>query len=278
MNQLSRIAVAGLAVVSVAGCAGLQYGKAEKMTPQGSAFATSLSADYLALSKAEYSEGDYRDSDTFAVRSMAAGNNNPPAPEETSARDLPSDKVGELSAARNRLVTALDASARTKIPDEAARAQAMYECWMQEQEENWPFQQDHIAACRDGFKDAMARIEAAMAGVPAAPGSYLVFFDWDKANLTSEAMEILKTVTDTIKSGAYKTVMATGHTDTSGPADYNMGLSERRAKNVRAALAKMGIEQDKIETAAKGETEPLVKTGDGVREPQNRRVEIAIER
>ncbi|MCW5700423.1 MAG: OmpA family protein, partial [Rhodospirillales bacterium] len=113
---------------------------------------------------------------------------------------------------------------------------------------------------------------------PRAPGSYLVFFNWNKSNLTSEAMEIVQTVATSAKAGPYKSISATGHADTSGNAKYNMGLSQRRAKAVRAALAKMGVGGDTISTAGKGETEPLVPTGDGVREPQNRRVEIVIDK
>lgn len=68
--------------------------------------------------------------------------------------------------------------------------------------------------------------------------------------------------------------MATGHTDTSGSAIYNEDLSERRATAVKDALVLQGIPADSITTVGKGKTDPLVPTEDGVREPQNRRVEI----
>jgi outer membrane protein OmpA-like peptidoglycan-associated protein len=69
--------------------------------------------------------------------------------------------------------------------------------------------------------------------------------------------------------------MIAGHADRSGPADYNIGLSQRRATNVRTYLTGHGIPDGVITQEAFGESRPLVETADGVREPQNRRVEVA---
>ena len=70
---------------------------------------------------------------------------------------------------------------------------------------------------------------------------------------------------------------ATGHTDKSGPDSYNMALSLRRANTVKDALVREGVPATAISVIGKGETQPLVQTADGVREPQNRRVEIVIQ-
>jgi outer membrane protein OmpA-like peptidoglycan-associated protein len=74
-----------------------------------------------------------------------------------------------------------------------------------------------------------------------------------------------------------KAVKVVGHTDTSGPEDYNMELSLRRARAVRDALAERGIPRDMIEIDNKGEKELLVPTPDSVREPANRRAKITFE-
>src|SRR3546814_19987842 len=75
-----------------------------------------------------------------------------------ATRDLPADKVDELSSARVRLMTAMSACAADEKPLDAAKAQANFDCWMEQQEEN--FQQQHIDACRDGYMTAMAELEA----------------------------------------------------------------------------------------------------------------------
>jgi len=111
---------------------------------------------------------------------------------------------------------------------------------------------------------------------PAAP-SFIVFFDWDRSNLSAQALNTIKQA-----AGAYKTkgsarVTATGHTDKSGPDDYNMALSLRRANTVKDALVREGVPATAISVIGKGKTQPLVPTADGVREPQNRRVEIVLQ-
>jgi OOP family OmpA-OmpF porin len=105
----------------------------------------------------------------------------------------------------------------------------------------------------------------------------MVFFDWDKYNLTPEAQQIVQAAAEAARKDGYARIVVTGHTDTSGSAEYNEGLSQRRADSVREALVDLGLPAEQITTRALGETSPLVPTGDGVREPQNRRAEIDID-
>jgi outer membrane protein OmpA-like peptidoglycan-associated protein/opacity protein-like surface antigen len=126
---------------------------------------------------------------------------------------------------------------------------------------------------------APAPAPAPMAEKPMPPvqNNYLVFFDWDKSTLTQQARDIIRTAADAAKKKSPVRIRATGHTDRSGPDRYNMRLSLRRANAVKAELVRLGIPASDIAVVGKGETEPLVQTADGVREPQNRRVEIIIE-
>ena len=111
----------------------------------------------------------------------------------------------------------------------------------------------------------------------AAPArSYLVFFDWDKATLTDRARQIIREAADNSTHVQYTRIEVNGYTDTSGTPQYNMGLSIRRASAVKAELIKDGVPANAITTQGFGETHLLVPTGPGVREPQNRRVEIII--
>jgi len=107
--------------------------------------------------------------------------------------------------------------------------------------------------------------------------TYLVFFDWDKSDLTGRARQIVAEAASASTHVQTTRIAVNGYTDLSGTAQYNQGLSLRRAKTVQAELIRDGVPAGEIAIRGFGETNPLVPTADGVREPQNRRVEIILE-
>ncbi|WP_149541265.1 OmpA family protein [Siccirubricoccus phaeus] len=114
---------------------------------------------------------------------------------------------------------------------------------------------------------------------PAAPQvarTYLVFFDWDRADLTDRARQIIAEAAAAAPQVQTTRIEVAGHADRSGTPQYNQRLSQRRADAVAAELVRRGIARDLISVTAYGESRPLVPTADGVREPQNRRVEIVL--
>ena len=111
----------------------------------------------------------------------------------------------------------------------------------------------------------------------AAPQSFMVFFDWDRSNLSQQAVQVIGQAAAAFKSRGAARLVATGHTDTSGPENYNMALSLRRANAVKNELVRQGVPADAVSVVGRGEQGLLVPTADGVREPQNRRVEIAVD-
>jgi len=118
----------------------------------------------------------------------------------------------------------------------------------------------------------------AVAPVPdaAAARSFMVFFDWNSATITSDAAAIIQDAAQSAVSLGVTRIELTGHADRSGSTAYNQGLSLRRAEAVKAQLLALGLSASEIVTIGKGEEAPLVPTPDGVREPQNRRVEIVL--
>ncbi len=106
--------------------------------------------------------------------------------------------------------------------------------------------------------------------------TYLVFFDWDRADLTSRAREIITEAAQNSRRMSVTRIEVAGHADRSGDAAYNQRLSQRRAEAVAGELVRSGVQRDQISVTAFGESRPLVPTADGVREPQNRRVEIVL--
>ena len=117
---------------------------------------------------------------------------------------------------------------------------------------------------------------AAATPAPAAARSYLVFFDWDKATLTDRARAIVKEAAEASTRVAYTRIEVNGYADNSGKAQYNQGLSVRRAQAVAAELVRFGVPRQAISIQGFGDTKLLVPTGPNTREPQNRRVEIVI--
>ena len=111
----------------------------------------------------------------------------------------------------------------------------------------------------------------------AAPPSFMVFFDWDSSSLSEASLNVVRQASSAFKSKGNARIRATGHTDTSGPEAYNMALSLRRANAVKDALVRDGVPAAAITVIGRGEAGLLVKTADGVREPQNRRVEIVVD-
>jgi OmpA-OmpF porin, OOP family len=105
---------------------------------------------------------------------------------------------------------------------------------------------------------------------------YLVFFDWDKYNITPEGMQIIQLAANQYKAGGSVRLTVTGYTDTSGSPGYNQRLSERRANAVANALVRLGVARSDMAISGRGENDLRVPTPDGVREPQNRRVEIVF--
>src|SRR5437868_3013658 len=106
--------------------------------------------------------------------------------------------------------------------------------------------------------------------------SFMVFFDWDRSNLTPQAHATIRQAAAAYKAKGRAQITATGHTDRSGTEDYKMALSLLRANAVKDALVSEGVNASDIAVVGLGEAQPLVPTPDGVREAQNRRVQIVL--
>jgi OmpA-OmpF porin, OOP family len=115
---------------------------------------------------------------------------------------------------------------------------------------------------------------AAAAPPPPVARNYTVYFDLDKATLTETGRQVVAAAAANFKQGQVAHIDVTGHTDTTGSARHNQGLSERRAATVRAELIRDGVAPDQIVTRGLGESDLAVPTAAGVNEPRNRRVVI----
>jgi outer membrane protein OmpA-like peptidoglycan-associated protein len=123
--------------------------------------------------------------------------------------------------------------------------------------------------------------EAAPPPPPPAPPpppvkTFIVFFDFNQTALTDNAMSVIGEAVHAAKANGFVKVMVTGHTDTVGSDSYNQDLSLRRAQSVKDEMVHEGMDASAIVVDGKSFHDPLVPTGPGVREPQNRRAVIDL--
>lgn len=308
MKPILTLLAGAAAAALLSGCADMyRYDRAaERGNTQ---FTEALATEYKDFWGFEAKEMyDWIDAEHFAFKSQAAARGERPLPERVESWKVQPRYKADLQQGRDRLVRALDGGGRDRAPKLAARAQVAYDCWIEQQEENW--QLDHIAACRNDYQQAVAALEGALAPRPIAqaappmaapvqptaaqPNELRVFFDWDKSTLDQTALQVIDTASRQMRTaflggtpgaaagasagaGGPTIVIVEGHADKSGPNDYNMGLSGRRAAAVREALIQRGWPAERIEMRSLGEEVPLVETQDGVREPANRRVRVTIQ-
>jgi outer membrane protein OmpA-like peptidoglycan-associated protein len=133
-----------------------------------------------------------------------------------------------------------------------------------------------LVGLRYAFNTPRPAPAPAPAAAPAPARTFLVFFDWDRADLTDRARQIIAEAANNARTVGSTRIEVAGHADRTGSAAYNQRLSVRRAEAVAAELVRRGIPRDQITTQGFGFDRPLVPTAMGVREPQNRRVEIVL--
>jgi outer membrane protein OmpA-like peptidoglycan-associated protein len=125
--------------------------------------------------------------------------------------------------------------------------------------------------CPEAMVQPIAQIEP---GAPAA--AEVIYFELDRANLDSAGAASLAAAVDEIEGRPLGGITVTGHTDTSGSADYNQRLSQRRANTVAVELIKAGVPAQLITAEGHVQTDLAVPTADGVALAANRRVVIAV--
>jgi OOP family OmpA-OmpF porin len=258
-------------------------------TGKASDFNRVLHSEYSRFVEFEVEEADVPAAILFRDKSYRALEGKLVLPEDMAGNELPADKVAEFTSARERLMKALNASARDKAPRDAAHAQAMFDCWFHEQEEDR--EPAEIAECRSAFMSAIARVEdatrdevkpkalpAPMPKVEMYPDILYVLFDFDNSRLNGEAKNKVGRTVSLIKSLSPSAVHLSGHADRAGTDEYNMKLSNKRVETVIKALKDAGVNLQIVTQNWHGESKPRVPTPDGQREPRNRRVEIQFQK
>jgi len=271
-------AIGGFLFLVLSGCGGSEVAAVRGLDIRGNDFNSELAREYqrLALFEADAME-DLRDADRFAEKSLKAAAGDIPLPEDTHRWQLPASAKTELVAARHRLLKASDTEAHALTPQAAAKAQASFDCWLEQLDEN--FQPTHIEACRRTFYNTLFQVENAL------PTAFVSFFDIDSAVITGDGLTAAAKATrkaiatetpETLDTNGHVHIVISGHTDRVGREAYNDNLSRKRAWNAYHQLVSLGISPKRISVRHFGEMHPLIETPDDVPHRKNRRVEITI--
>ncbi|MDD9901584.1 MAG: OmpA family protein [Alphaproteobacteria bacterium] len=304
MKLVNKIAALA-AIVLVAACGIRSSSTVEALNNAqavGAPFTKNLAAEYRDFANYAQNEAmDFADALHFARKGLASASGVVVMPETLDDWDLGDANLIEMTTARNDLVDALENGGRETAPEKAAIAQARFDCWAEQQEEDWKAN----VPCKGLFHDALKDLQSVVGAqpepepepapvaeefpapvtempkgepAPVEQAMFIVFFDWDKFNLSSSANEVLDAVAQELRKRTdVNGVVIAGHTDTSGASAYNQKLSMKRAGAVRDALIARGVEKATVRVEAHGENDLLVKTADDVREPANRRAQITLE-
>jgi outer membrane protein OmpA-like peptidoglycan-associated protein len=103
-----------------------------------------------------------------------------------------------------------------------------------------------------------------------------ILFDFDSAALRPEARRDLSDLAASLQRHQHIEGLVVGHTDSTGPAEYNQGLSERRAESVAVFIAQQGVAPGRLLVSGMGETQPIASNATAEGRQLNRRVEIAL--
>lgn len=282
MNKLAIKSV--LALLLVSGCSTYSLAELRRTKPQGNEFQTALAKLYMDFSDAEEKDYDWQDSWYFADKGLLAIYGKDTAPEQLENWKLPAGELPHLKKARADLTSALTPEIMVKQPQAAARAQFYFDCWVEQQEENW--QKDDIEYCRDSFVKALSKIDSddikiskaspkkiskkipkkvtkkidkktidktpkesvktteTPAAIAPTTTSFVVFFEPDKNIITTVADS---TISEIIKSLGAQKDYSVVIIDKSKNKDSNLELSLERIQAIKARLTEAGIQESAIE-------------------------------
>ncbi len=289
MKHFKYIIPAGLVALLLAGCGSVELvNKVSDMQTTRDAFKAALHKEYVALAVKEQNINDVDDAMFFIKRAREVGLGLDVAPQPLSDRKgIPKYAKKGLATARANLVAKLWNGADELTPLASAKAQASFDCWLEEQEEN--SEPENIRACRQAFTAALfdmkvrakpkAKVIAkkkVVAPRPSMPAPYIVYFGFDDAEVSESEMTKIKQAFADYRLRKPGKILVAGHADSVGNKQYNLGLSRFRAASVVNELLQLGVPLKVIKKSRHGEVAPVVETGDNKSESKNRRVSITF--
>lgn len=273
MKTVTRLLL-GTAAIALAGCSqlpgsslGATFGAERylKADHGGSGFEGALAKEYTEVGRrAAFKDVRWRNSTAYIAKAKQAEAGVAPAPWSPDQLGV----GGDAASMYESVVAAINEN-KGQRPEACARAQAMWD--------------QYLEALRGGDRycitpaDAKALLDEALnACAPSGNANFIVYFGFNRTNLTDRARATLDEVVASVQSMGATALSLVGHADTVGSASYNQGLSERRARRVAEGLVQRGVPANAMTLAGRGENQLARATGNNVREALNRRVEITL--
>ena len=239
---------------------------------------------------------DWNSAKLYSEKALDSAKGKKILPQKISYWKIPTDKRLEIIKGHNNLMSVYENSLSLD-PYNLAKAISSLDCWSEQQEENW--QTWDINRCRDDFLNAMHTLYDAISEKQKKEEQkiasdskklndsttvvtqdnnekilQIIYFDFDKSNLSNVSINKIHNFVKQNKNNIGDYIVV-GHTDTKGTKEYNLLLSNERAKAIKLILIKLGINPKKIKIIGKGEDDLRVKTSDEIAHPANRRAEIS---
>ena len=254
MNRSSLLTTI-FAVALLGACSNADLMKqTEQTTPTGSEFAKSTYKEYLQLGKSEEVQGDRSSAKHYLTKARLAASGKEVGPDDPALRDIAGPEEAPIKAGYEKLKAALGSGVAERKPSEAAKAQAMLDCWAEQTEEG--VQPNDIRACRTGFETALAALGETATSAERVP--YIVNFKFNSVELTDKSQAELDRILERVGADKPKSITVTAYTDLAGDQKYNEALSEKRAAALKSKLEAAGATS--VVAAGKGATDPVVQT------------------
>jgi len=241
---------------------------------------------------------DWNSAKLYSEKALKAQKGKKIYPEKISYWKLPLDRVADIKAGYNNLLS-IYKEARLIDPKNLAKAISSLDCWAEQEEEQW--QTWDIEDCKNNFHSAMHKIYEKISSEKKKKVAVeekiketqknennitivtknnkeimqIIYFDFDNFKLSEVSKKTLITFLNTNKNDLTRYIIL-GHTDTKGTKTYNLNLSFKRAETVKEILLNEGISEKAVSILGKGENQLAVSTPDETKHPANRRAEIKI--
>jgi len=245
----------------------------------GSGFNGALASEYTELGRrSAFKDVRWVNSTAYIAKAKQAESGSTPAPWSPDELGITTTVVEDADTLYNEVVSTVNEN-KGERPAECARAQAMWDQFLEavRGKRNGVHQGFACISVEDARAMLREAIIACRGGRTADTG-VIVYFGFNQTNLTDRARETLDAVVAGVRTLGATALSVVGHTDTVGSQGYNQALSEKRARRVADALVARGIPEGSMTLAGRSFNDPAVATGPNVREPLNRRVEIALDK